>query len=357
MKLSLPANINKLRKEHSMTQEQLAEALGVTFASVSKWERGVATPDLNLIAEMADLFEVSIDALIGYEFRNHDRNTTIKRLKEYKHNRHAAALSDAEKALKKYPNNFEVVYCCASLYRVRGIEQRDERLLHRALELYERACLLIDQNRDNNVSVLSIRIDMAALYSELGDMETSIELLKANNPCGINNARIGDVLSQTQISPEMAVSFLSKALLNCVVNQITIINGYINIFSRQKDLQSARDILGWALASFPFLKRIGTPSFLYKSEATLWALEAGLCMELGFADEARTALCNAVEIAKLFDADPSYDANRVRFVALSEQYSSHDNLGATAMDAVQKVVLEVNCPELTAMWEGMCYEK
>ena len=40
MKLSLPANISKLRKEHSMTQEQLAEALGVTFAAVSKWERG-----------------------------------------------------------------------------------------------------------------------------------------------------------------------------------------------------------------------------------------------------------------------------------------------------------------------------
>ena len=43
MKLSLSANISKLRKEHAMTQEQLAEALGVTFASVSKWERGVAT--------------------------------------------------------------------------------------------------------------------------------------------------------------------------------------------------------------------------------------------------------------------------------------------------------------------------
>lgn len=73
MKLSLSANISKLRKEHAMTQEQLAEALGVTFASVSKWERGVATPELNLIAEMADLFEVSIDALIGYQFRNNNR--------------------------------------------------------------------------------------------------------------------------------------------------------------------------------------------------------------------------------------------------------------------------------------------
>ena len=42
MKLLLSANISKLRKKYSMTQEQLAEALGVTFASVSKWERGVS---------------------------------------------------------------------------------------------------------------------------------------------------------------------------------------------------------------------------------------------------------------------------------------------------------------------------
>lgn len=66
MKMLLSENIARLRRERSMTQEQLAEALGVSFAAVSKWERGAATPELNLIAEMADLFEVSMDALIGY---------------------------------------------------------------------------------------------------------------------------------------------------------------------------------------------------------------------------------------------------------------------------------------------------
>ena len=89
MKLSLPANISKLRKEHSMTQEQLAEALGVTFASVSKWERGVATPELNLIAEMADLFGVSLDALVGFEVLNggvaaiEERIHDLQRQKKY----------------------------------------------------------------------------------------------------------------------------------------------------------------------------------------------------------------------------------------------------------------------------------
>lgn len=54
MKLSLPANISRLRKERGMTQEQLAEALGVTFASVSKWERGAATPELPLLGATAN---------------------------------------------------------------------------------------------------------------------------------------------------------------------------------------------------------------------------------------------------------------------------------------------------------------
>ena len=56
MQMTLSQNISRLRKENSMTQEQLAEALGISFAAVSKWERGVTTPELGYIIEMADLF-------------------------------------------------------------------------------------------------------------------------------------------------------------------------------------------------------------------------------------------------------------------------------------------------------------
>ena len=55
MKISLSENISKYRKNNKMTQEDLAEALGVTFAAVSKWERGVATPDLELIIQWTRL--------------------------------------------------------------------------------------------------------------------------------------------------------------------------------------------------------------------------------------------------------------------------------------------------------------
>ena len=57
-------NITKFRKQKRMIQQMLADSLGVTFAAVSKWERGVATPDLDLIISMATIFLVSIDTSI-----------------------------------------------------------------------------------------------------------------------------------------------------------------------------------------------------------------------------------------------------------------------------------------------------
>ena len=125
MKLSLPANISKLRKEHSMTQEQLAEALGVTFASVSKWERGVATPELTLIAEMADLFGVSLDALVGFEALNGGAEALEKRIHNLqRQKKYEEAVIEAEKALLRYPNDFKIVYRSGELYTVAGIELR-----------------------------------------------------------------------------------------------------------------------------------------------------------------------------------------------------------------------------------------
>lgn len=128
MKLSLSANINKLRKEHSMTQEQLAEALGVTFASVSKWERGAATPELNLIAEMADLFGVSFDALVGFEVQNSSVAALEERIHELQSKKkYEEALTEAEKALLRYPNDFRIVYRSGELYAVVGGGWRETR--------------------------------------------------------------------------------------------------------------------------------------------------------------------------------------------------------------------------------------
>jgi len=63
--IKLHEQIAFLRKQKGLTQEQLANVLGVTNQSVSKWESGQCCPDIQLLPAIATLFEVSVDELLG----------------------------------------------------------------------------------------------------------------------------------------------------------------------------------------------------------------------------------------------------------------------------------------------------
>ncbi len=65
--MALGEKIYKLRNERNMTQEQLAEKLGVTRQSISKWEGNLVKPEIEKLKAMAKLFEVSLDDLISDE--------------------------------------------------------------------------------------------------------------------------------------------------------------------------------------------------------------------------------------------------------------------------------------------------
>ncbi len=67
MKLQIGENIRSLRKEKGITQEKLAELLGVTSQAVSRWESGAGYPDMDQLPGLASLFEVSMDTLLGYD--------------------------------------------------------------------------------------------------------------------------------------------------------------------------------------------------------------------------------------------------------------------------------------------------
>ena len=76
----LAENIRSYRKGLGLTQEQLAERLGITLGTVSKWERGSSEPDLSYIMELAELFHVSVDALIGFTMRGADADEEAARI-------------------------------------------------------------------------------------------------------------------------------------------------------------------------------------------------------------------------------------------------------------------------------------
>ena len=65
--LRMGARIARYRKENGLTQEALANRLGVTNQAVSKWEGDVCCPDIQLLPELADALGLSLDALFGRE--------------------------------------------------------------------------------------------------------------------------------------------------------------------------------------------------------------------------------------------------------------------------------------------------
>ena len=62
--MKIGVNIRNLREERNLTQEQVAEALGVTFQAVSSWERDEYNPDTEKLVKLAELFEVSVSSIV-----------------------------------------------------------------------------------------------------------------------------------------------------------------------------------------------------------------------------------------------------------------------------------------------------
>ena len=77
--MTLGEKIQKLRKQRGLSQEALAEKVTVTRQTISKWELGQSTPDLDFIAQLSDIFNVSSDYLIKDEMTEPDELPYKKR--------------------------------------------------------------------------------------------------------------------------------------------------------------------------------------------------------------------------------------------------------------------------------------
>ncbi|MBE7004234.1 MAG: helix-turn-helix transcriptional regulator [Ruminococcaceae bacterium] len=352
MELALAENIRRSRKERQMTQEQLAEVLGVTAGAVYKWEAGLSVPELELIVEMADFFDTSVDILLGYEMKDNRLSATVQRLRELLRRKDPAGLAEAEKALKKYPNLFDVVHACAVMYWIFGMERADKALYRRALTLLEESRVLLPQNTDPEISELTICGETAEVYLGLGETEKAVAILKEHNAGGIYNEKIGGILANSE-APEEALPFLSVALARVVAVSIRTAQGFFNVYRKQGDYVSAGAVIQWCTELLSGLKDGDKPNFTDKAVCAALVCLALSQLKTGREEEARSMLQRAVELAKRFDAAPSYAVGEIRFASCVDGASAHDDLGSTAAEGVEKTVRAIDDEALSILWSKL----
>lgn len=108
MLINISQNIRNNRVARKWSQEYLAEKLGVSFQAVSKWERGESYPDLQIVPDIAELFHISTDELLGADKtrEKEEVNSIIEGLRKLDTERNDVEIVRlAEEALKRFPNN------------------------------------------------------------------------------------------------------------------------------------------------------------------------------------------------------------------------------------------------------------
>lgn len=108
MKLNISENIKALRRERGMTQERLAELMGVSCTAVSKWESASTYPDITALIPLSEIFDVSVDELIGAKkgeraARLEEVKTALKHIQYDDSLPESAYLDAARQAVAEFP--------------------------------------------------------------------------------------------------------------------------------------------------------------------------------------------------------------------------------------------------------------
>lgn len=112
MKLNIGDTIKYLRKEKDITQDELADILGVSYQSVSRWETGTCYPDMELLPVISDFFGVTVDKLLGVN-ENIEREKVAQYLSRFQESISQGKIYDciaiAREGVAEYPNNFALL--------------------------------------------------------------------------------------------------------------------------------------------------------------------------------------------------------------------------------------------------------
>lgn len=275
MELVLKDNIKKYRKEMGLTQEELAEALGVTTGAVSKWENGNNVPDVLTLMELADFFNISMDVLFSFDLSSKkidDIESEVMSLcQNYKIEE---AISKVHAALGRYPQNFKILCAAANAYYFRWFTTRSLDDRNSAIELFEKALKFIPDDDDFSQNEYTIKVRIASLYGS-DDYEKAISELEKINYDGVNDftlselcARYGDVEKSLLHGSSCFLVSISKIFNVCVSMALSLARR-----GKAKDFAEALDLMDTSNKIVETVCMGGDTKALYRVETINYALK------------------------------------------------------------------------------------
>ena len=179
-KLNISKCIIQKRKEKGITQEKLAEYIGVSKGAVSKWESGQSYPDILLLPELATYFNVSVDELLGYspQLTNEDIKKIYNKLShEFAVKPFDEVMEQCNEIIKKYYSCFPFLLSMIQLLlnhsTLAKTEDNKKEILQQCIVLSQRV-----KEESGNICDFKSANSMEALAEmALGDSEGVIRLL------------------------------------------------------------------------------------------------------------------------------------------------------------------------------------
>ena len=175
MTIKIGSRIKELRREQNVTQDGLAEAIGVTPQAISRWESETGYPDIEFLPAIADFFAVSIDELIGY--RMSEREAELSRIKEEMKRLSEVGTIDerinfSRNALIRFPGDREIKNQLAVSLYFRYQEQKDESSLEEAKTLSNS---VLENCTDLYLRSSAINT-LIGIFKETGEPEEALKL-------------------------------------------------------------------------------------------------------------------------------------------------------------------------------------
>ena len=181
----LGENLKKLRKEKNLTQEQLADVLGVSPQAVSRWESGITYPDITMLPTIANYFDITLDDLVGMD-KIKDESNIDKIFDEHRINfskgRVDKNIELLGKALKRYPKNEQLLFCyaaaLASCMEKNGQKLTENEIRQNTLEAIKVGERLLESCTDLSLKISTIK-ELSFYYNRVGEKEKAVTLAES----------------------------------------------------------------------------------------------------------------------------------------------------------------------------------